>query len=78
MTGDLARVVEVRADGKRCCGAGHCLRIAPQVFDQDERDGTVIVLRPHVPSDLAQLVQEAALVCPTRAITVTIQVGQCP
>jgi ferredoxin len=47
------------------------VRIAPQVFDQDERDGTVILLQPHPPDDLAPLVREAAAVCPTSAIAVT-------
>jgi len=65
--------IEVRADGKRCCGAGHCALIAPQVFDQDERDGTVIVLQPHPMRTLEPLVREAAAVCPTNAIVVTVQ-----
>lgn len=74
MTGSppaVLAVLAVRADGRRCCGAGHCVRIAPQVFDQDERDGTVILLQPHPPDDLAPLVREAAAVCPTSAIAVT-------
>ncbi|HEX8110182.1 MAG TPA: ferredoxin [Kofleriaceae bacterium] len=74
MTGEESRVLEVRTDGNRCCGAGHCVRIAPGVFDQDERDGTVILLERRPAHDLAPLVHEAAAVCPTRAITVTVQV----
>jgi ferredoxin len=70
MTGSAAPALAVRADVARCCGAGHCVRIAPQVFDQDERDGTVIVLQPHPPASLAPVVREAAAVCPTNAIAV--------
>jgi ferredoxin len=73
MTGSRTPALEVRADGERCCGAGHCVRIAPQVFDQDERDGTVILLQPHPPGDLAPLIREAAGVCPTNAIVVSVQ-----
>lgn len=76
MTGEEACVIEVRTDGNRCCGAGHCVRIAPRVFDQDERDGTVILLEPYPAHDLAPLVREAAAVCPTSAITVTVQVAR--
>jgi len=78
MTGDQAELLEVRTDGKRCCGAGHCVRIAPAVFDQDERDGTVVLLEPHPTGDLAPLIHEAAALCPTSAITVTLQVGRWP
>ena len=61
----------VRANKDRCCGAGHCVLIVPQVFDQDEHDGTVILLQDNPPAVLHQLVREAARVCPTKAIEVT-------
>lgn len=54
------------------------MRIAPAVFDQDERDGTVVLLEPHPTGDLAPLIHEAAALCPTSAITVTLQVGRWP
>jgi ferredoxin len=62
---------EVRVDRERCCGAGHCVLIAPLVFDQDQRDGTVILLQPHPARELDPLIREAAAVCPTKAIVVT-------
>ncbi len=63
--------LSVRADRQRCCGAGRCAGVAPAVFDQDERDGTVILLLPRPPRALAALVREAAELCPTRAIAFT-------
>lgn len=44
--------------------------LAPEVFDQDEDDGLVIVLQvePGEPAQQAR-VREAAAVCPTAAIT---------
>jgi ferredoxin len=72
MTGSRPLSLEVRADGARCCGAGHCVRIAPQVFDQNERDGTVILLQPYFPESLEPLVREAAALCPTHAIIVNV------
>jgi ferredoxin len=60
----------VSANKDRCCGAGHCVLIVPQVFDQNEHDGTVILLQDHPPADLHQLVWEAAEVCPTKAIEI--------
>jgi ferredoxin len=47
--------------------------IAPQVFDQDDKDGTVVLLQDAPPCDLHRLVREAAEVCPTKAIEVTEQ-----
>lgn len=67
----------VRVDKGRCCGAGHCVLIAPQVFDQDDRDGTAVLLQDSPPCDLHQLVREAAEVCPTNAIDVTERDGGC-
>jgi ferredoxin len=45
--------------------------IAPEVFDQDEHDGTVILIQDKPPIICHQLVREAADVCPTKAIEIT-------
>ena len=73
MSGSETATIAVRAEGERCCSSGHCVLIAPQVFDQDERDGTVILLQARPPRTLEPLVREAAAVCPTHAIVVTVQ-----
>ena len=35
---------KVSVDTHRCVGAGHCVRIVPEVFDQRESDGIVLLL----------------------------------
>lgn len=70
MTGESAATVHVTVDAGRCCGAGHCVRIVPRVFDQDQRDGTVILLQADPPRELEPLIREAAAVCPTKVIAV--------
>ena len=65
--------MRVRADKDRCCGAGHCVLIAPEIFDQNEHDGTVILLQDKPPGIFHDLVREAADVCPTKAIEITEQ-----
>ncbi|ULR52081.1 ferredoxin [Streptomyces deccanensis] len=61
--------MKVHVDETKCCGAGLCVLIAPEVFDQRDEDGIVVLLdqtpaAPHHPA-----VREAAAVCPTAAIT---------
>ena len=61
------RTVEIDAD--RCVGGGQCVLAAPDLFDQDEMDGTVILLRQPEAGEDADAVQ-AERVCPARAIHV--------
>ena len=56
-------------DEDECCGAGQCVLIAPQVFDQRQDDGIVILLDPQPPAELHTTVREAVSVCPAAAIT---------
>lgn len=60
-----AKRIDVNVD--RCVGGGQCVLAAPQLFDQDDRDGTVILLRQPDAADIEEASQ-AALVCPARAI----------
>lgn len=60
----------VRADPSVCIGAGLCALRAPRVFDQDEGDGTVILLGQPTAGSMAA-VGEAVDQCPSGAITVT-------
>ena len=60
--------MRIRVDRKRCCGAGNCAMAAPELFDQDERDGLVVVRRPSPSPEQAQLAATAANLCPARAI----------
>ena len=38
--------MKIKADTGRCIGAGMCVMTLPEVFDQSEEDGTVVVLAP--------------------------------
>ncbi|MEU7376331.1 ferredoxin [Streptomyces albidoflavus] len=61
--------MRVDVDRNRCCGSGMCALTEPQVFDQEERDGTVVLLRPHPAEALWDSVEESARLCPAQAIT---------
>ncbi len=60
----------IRIDRDKCVGGGQCVLAAPEVFDQRDEDGTVVLLNEHPPTDLYGPVREAALLCPALAITV--------
>jgi ferredoxin len=60
--------MRIVVDVQRCRGAGQCTLTAPEVFDQDEEDGTVIVLVDEPPPDLHQAVEAAAGLCPNSVI----------
>ncbi|MBB2914171.1 ferredoxin [Streptosporangium becharense] len=65
--------MKIIVDEDKCCGAGQCVLIAPEVFDQRDDDGIVILLDPEPAADQHALVREAAAVCPAAAIEVTAQ-----
>ncbi|MCL6734622.1 ferredoxin [Streptomyces neyagawaensis] len=62
--------MKVHIDETRCCGAGQCVLLAPEVFDQRDEDGIVVLLTPEPAPPHHPAVREAAAVCPTSAITV--------
>jgi ferredoxin len=62
--------MKVIADQDKCVSAGNCVAHSPQVFDQDEDDGTVILLDADPSDDLAESVRAAAAACPAMAIRV--------
>jgi ferredoxin len=61
--------MHVTVDKDRCCGAGQCVLSAPDVFDQDEQTGIVLLLNDHPPLALLGDVRTAVDVCPAQAIT---------
>ncbi|MET8862977.1 ferredoxin [Nonomuraea sp. NPDC004580] len=63
--------MKVTVDRDRCCGAGQCVLLAPDVFDQGEDDGIVLLLDAEPPEGLHAAVREAAAVCPTGALDVS-------
>ena len=62
--------MRIVADRQRCTSAGNCARVAPELFDQGEEDGVVVVLEPEPPPSLADAAREAESLCPARAISV--------
>jgi ferredoxin len=62
--------MEIEVEQSRCIGAGMCVVSAPRLFDQDEHDGTVIVLDPRPAGDDAAYAREAVLVCPAAALSI--------
>ncbi|MEV0646684.1 ferredoxin [Phytomonospora sp. NPDC050363] len=62
--------MEVEVDARKCCAAGMCALTAPEVFDQDEAAGTVVLLAARPPQAAWESVWEAADSCPAGAITV--------
>ncbi len=60
--------MRVVVDIERCRGAGLCALTAPLVFDQDEEDGTVVVLDHEPPPELHGAIRMAAGLCPNSVI----------
>ncbi|MFB9662988.1 ferredoxin [Glycomyces mayteni] len=63
--------MKVTVDEDKCCGAGSCVLVAPDVFDQRDEDGIVILLEPAPAPEHHEAVREAASVCPALAIDVS-------
>ena len=62
--------MKVTVDLTKCTAAGQCVLAAPEVFDQRDEDGVVILLNASPPDELADSVEEAAALCPAMAILV--------
>jgi class 3 adenylate cyclase len=61
--------IRARVDRARCIGAGNCITIAPTAFDWHEGDfAKADVIDPASVED--DLLREAALACPTQALTI--------
>ncbi|MET8116966.1 ferredoxin [Streptomyces prasinus] len=61
--------MRVDVDRTKCCGSGMCALTEPQVFDQSEQDGTVVLLCPHPLEELWDSVEECVRLCPSQAIS---------
>jgi len=63
--------MRVVTDTARCIGAGMCVLTAPEVFDQSEDEGTVVLLDETPPPELHAAVRRAEQLCPSGAISVS-------
>ena len=61
--------MRIEVDREVCCGAGNCVLTVPEIFDQDDRDGLVVLRRSEPPDELAGRVQVAVDLCPSGAIS---------
>ncbi|CDO31318.1 MULTISPECIES: ferredoxin [Mycobacteriaceae] len=62
--------MHITVDETKCCAAGQCVFAAPDIFDQREDDGIVILLNADPPEDQWEGARQAAAVCPAVAIEV--------
>ena len=62
--------MKVVVDEEKCCAGGQCVLAAPEVFDQRDEDGVVVLLTANPQPEFHEGVREAALICPAAAITV--------
>jgi ferredoxin len=60
----------VSVDEDKCCASGLCVLAVPQVFDQQDENGIVILLRPDPPQERRAEVRRAAGFCPASAIRI--------
>lgn len=60
--------MKVNADKDKCVGAGTCVAIAPEVFDQDDA-GIVVLLTEEVGEQQLDSVHEAVDYCPAMALS---------
>ncbi|GHE04886.1 ferredoxin [Streptomyces alanosinicus] len=60
--------MKISVDETKCCGAGQCVMLAPEVFDQRDEDGIVVLLDAAPAPEHHQAARESAEVCPAAAI----------
>jgi len=63
--------MKVTVDQSKCVSAGNCVAHAPDIFDQDEDDGTVVLLQSEPAAELHDGVREAAAACPAHVISLS-------
>jgi ferredoxin len=61
-------MMKVMIDQDKCVGSGQCVLASPDVFDQRDEDGMVVLLQENPPAGLFEEVREAARICPALAI----------
>ncbi|MFF5252980.1 ferredoxin [Streptomyces leeuwenhoekii] len=62
--------MNITVDEAKCCGAGQCVLVAPDVFDQRDEDGIVVLLDATPEAARHAAVRDAATICPAAAIQV--------
>lgn len=65
------RRMKINADTDVCIGAGQCVLAAEQYFDQNDEDGTVVVLNAEPDEADRSKVEDAVATCPSGALSLT-------
>jgi ferredoxin len=60
--------MKISVDTGSCVSSGQCVLLAPGTFDQDEEDGTVVLLAEEPSDGEEDAVRQAELTCPAAAI----------
>jgi ferredoxin len=63
--------VRIVADRDRCVGAGQCVLAEPDMFDQSDEDGRVLLLAGNLGPAEADIARKAIRLCPSRAISLS-------
>jgi ferredoxin len=62
--------MRVAVDQDKCVAAGQCVAAAPEVFDQRDEDGVVVLVKATPDAAEEDGVRQAAASCPALAIQV--------
>ncbi|MEY8014547.1 MULTISPECIES: ferredoxin [Mycobacterium] len=62
--------MKVTVDQDVCASSGNCVLNAPDIFDQRDDDGVVVLLNPSPSPDQAEGARRAAAACPALAIRI--------
>ncbi|MQY27308.1 ferredoxin [Nocardia aurantia] len=60
--------MKVSVDVPKCIASGQCVLLAPEVFDQRDEDGMVVLLTDSPAPELHDGVRDSAIACPAAAI----------
>jgi ferredoxin len=60
--------MKITVDPGSCVSSGQCVLLAPGTFDQNEDDGTVVLLAEESAAGDEEAVRQAELTCPAAAI----------
>jgi ferredoxin len=60
--------MKVTVDQDICASSGNCVMHAPEIFDQRDDDGVVVLLNESPPAEQADNTRKAAAGCPALAI----------
>jgi ferredoxin len=62
--------MKVIVDQNACASSGNCVMNAPEVFDQRDDDGVVVLLNEHPTAEQYDGAVRAAAACPAQAIQI--------